>query len=47
MEKVNVVNISKFNLTVDHFKVLSKGLTFCPSTHFDWFQLELDLVQFF
>lgn len=27
--------------------VLSKGLSFCPSTKPDWFELELDLTRFF
>lgn len=46
-EETNVVNISDCLLTPAQTRMLSKGLSFCPSTHLNWFQLELDLTQFF
>lgn len=39
----NVVNIFSFILTAA--QILSKGLSFCPCSRTDWFQLELDLEQ--
>lgn len=42
-----MVNISSTNLTDIQTRVLSKGLSYCPAIKTDWFQLELDLQQFF
>lgn len=47
MTTQTVVNISSFELSSAHLHLLSKGLTFCPNIKPDWFQLELDLFQFF
>ncbi|XP_056425917.1 uncharacterized protein LOC130367520 [Hyla sarda] len=47
VENSNTVNISSTNLSESQLILLSKGLTFCPSTFTDWFQVELDLSQFF
>lgn len=41
-----VVNISSTVITSLQVQVLSKGLSFCPIMEPDWFQLELDFVQF-
>lgn len=46
-ETASVVNISDFTLTTAQINLLSKGLLFCPSSHMRWFDLELDLLQFF
>lgn len=42
-----MVNISSQTLSPICIQVLAKGLSFCPNPHMDWFQLELDLHQFF
>lgn len=42
-----MVNISNTILTHVQLKLLPKGLSFCPSPRMDWFQLKLDLTQFF
>ncbi|CAJ0927892.1 unnamed protein product [Ranitomeya imitator] len=42
-----VINISQKVLSDMEISVLSKGLSFSPCSHMDWFQLQLDLGQFF
>lgn len=42
-----MVNISDYALTAAQTRLLSKGLSFCPSEHLNWVQLELNLTQFF
>ncbi|CAJ0933772.1 unnamed protein product [Ranitomeya imitator] len=42
-----VVNISSKELTDMQVSVLSKGLSFSPCSHTDWFDLQLDLARFF
>lgn len=42
-----MVNISSIQLNDTEYKVLSKGLSFCPSAAVDWFQLDIDLMHFF
>lgn len=42
-----MVNISSFPLTSTQELLLSKGLTFCPASKMNRFQLELDLQHFF
>lgn len=46
-EKKLVVNISSDILTDSETHVLCKGLSFSPGSNIDWFQLELDLNNFF
>ncbi|XP_073439027.1 uncharacterized protein [Dendrobates tinctorius] len=42
-----VINISSKNLSSSQLTVLQKGLSFCPSYKFDFFELDMDLQRFF
>ncbi|CAJ0921621.1 unnamed protein product [Ranitomeya imitator] len=42
-----VVNISDKVLTLAQISILSKGLSFSPCSHTDWFNLQMDLERFF
>lgn len=41
-----VVNISSTILTTAQNVLLQKGLSFCPTAKPDWFNIEMDLIQF-
>ena len=42
-----VVNLSSVNLNKTEIKLLSKGLSFCPTPHkIDWIELKTDLSDF-
>ena len=42
-----VVNLSSVNLNETEIKLLSKGLSFCPTPHkIDWIELKTDLSDF-
>lgn len=41
-----MVNISSTQLSSVELSLLSRGLSFCPTTKTDWFGLDLNLVQF-
>lgn len=41
-----VVNISSFVLIEAQVNLLQKGLSYCPTSSTDWFNLELDILQF-
>ncbi|XP_075684662.1 uncharacterized protein LOC142652871 isoform X3 [Rhinoderma darwinii] len=46
-EETIVVNISSKILSESHLSLLNKGLSFCPSSHVDWFKVETDMFRFF
>ncbi|CAJ0962904.1 unnamed protein product [Ranitomeya imitator] len=42
-----VINISSKTLTSSQVSILSKGLSFVPCAHTNWFDLQIDLEKFF
>lgn len=43
---LNIINLSDYQLSVDEMALLSKGLTFCPSSNMDTFETIKDLHLF-
>lgn len=47
MTMETVVNISSTVLSDIEVRLLQKGLSFCPSSSINWFDVDLDMTQFF
>lgn len=43
---LNIINLSDYKLSDDEIAILSKGLTFCPSSNIDTFEVIKDLHLF-